>query len=93
LAGLEGGVREFDATTAGLGGCPYCPGASGNLATEDLVAFVEGMGYQTNINLEKLLDAAEFAIRFTTRPYQGHLLLAKRSGSCGVKQPHEWQLD
>jgi hydroxymethylglutaryl-CoA lyase len=85
LAGLEGGVREFDATTAGLGGCPYCPGASGNLATEDLVAFVEGMGYQTGIDLEKLLDAAEFAIRFTTRPYQGHLLLAKRSESCGVK--------
>src|SRR6202171_3789652 len=39
LAGLEAGVREFDPTTAGLGGCPYCPGASGNLATEDLVAF------------------------------------------------------
>lgn len=92
LAGLEHGVREFDSTTAGLGGCPYCPGASGNLATEDLAAFVEGMGYRSGIDLEKLLDAAEFAIRFTKRPYQGHLLLAKRPGACGIKQSQERQL-
>jgi hydroxymethylglutaryl-CoA lyase len=92
LAGLEAGVREFDSTTAGLGGCPYCPGASGNLATEDLVAFLDGMGYETGIDLEKLLDAAEFANRFTARPYQGHLLLAKRAGACGIKQTEESQL-
>jgi hydroxymethylglutaryl-CoA lyase len=84
LAGLESGVREFDASTAGLGGCPYCPGASGNLATEDLVDFLEGMGFDTGINLEKLLDAAEFACRFSSRPYQGHLLRARRAGACGV---------
>jgi hydroxymethylglutaryl-CoA lyase len=84
FAGLEAGVREFDSATAGLGGCPYCPGASGNLATEDLVDFLEGMGYETGINLEKLLDAAEFASRFSSRPYQGHLLRARRAGACGV---------
>ncbi|HXC30845.1 MAG TPA: hydroxymethylglutaryl-CoA lyase [Verrucomicrobiae bacterium] len=84
LAGLESGVREFDASTAGLGGCPYCPGASGNLATEDLVDFLAGMGYETGIDLEKLLDAAEFACRFSSRPYQGHLLRARRAGACGV---------
>jgi hydroxymethylglutaryl-CoA lyase len=84
LAGLKAGVREFDACTAGLGGCPYCPGASGNLATEDLVDFLEGMGYDTGINMEKLLDAAEFACRFSSRPYQGHLLRARRAGACGV---------
>ena len=84
LAGLKAGVREFDATTAGLGGCPYCPGASGNLATEDLVAFLDGMGFETGIDLEKLLDAAEFAIQFSSRPYQGHLLRAHRAGACGV---------
>ncbi|GAC1686716.1 MAG: hydroxymethylglutaryl-CoA lyase [Candidatus Acidiferrum sp.] len=89
LAGLEAGVREFDATTAGLGGCPYCPGASGNLATEDLVAFLEGMGYETGINLEKLLDAAEFARRFASGPYQGHLLRAKRTGACLVELSQE----
>jgi hydroxymethylglutaryl-CoA lyase len=84
LAGLESGVREFDASTAGLGGCPYCPGASGNLATEDLVDFLEGMGFDTGIQLEKLLDAAEFACRFSSRPYQGHLLRARRAGACGA---------
>jgi hydroxymethylglutaryl-CoA lyase len=78
LAGLDAGVREFDATTAGLGGCPYCPGASGNLATEDLVDFLDRMSYDSGIDLEKLLDAAEFAHRFTSRPYQGHLLRARR---------------
>jgi hydroxymethylglutaryl-CoA lyase len=82
LAGLESGLREFDSSTAGLGGCPYCPGASGNLATEDLVDFLEGMGYDTGIDLEKLLDAAEFACRFSSRPYQGHLLRARRAGAC-----------
>jgi hydroxymethylglutaryl-CoA lyase len=84
LAGLEAGVREYDSCTAGLGGCPYCPGASGNLATEDLVDFLEGMGYDTGIDMEKLLDAAEFACRFSSRPYQGHLLRARRAGTCGV---------
>ena len=84
LAGLQAGVREFDSCTAGLGGCPYCPGASGNLATEDLVDFLEGMGYDTGINMEKLLDAAEFASHFSSRPYQGHLLRVRRAGACGV---------
>lgn len=84
LAGLKAGVREYDATTAGLGGCPYCPGASGNLATEDLVAFLHGMGFETGIDMEKLLDAAEFAIQFSSRPYQGHLLRAHRAAACGV---------
>jgi hydroxymethylglutaryl-CoA lyase len=85
FAGLREGVREFDASTAGLGGCPYCPGASGNLATEDLVAFLDGMGFESGIDLEKLLDAAAFASRFSSRPYQGHLLRAKRAGAFGVK--------
>ena len=84
LAGLEAGVREFDSSTAGLGGCPYCPGASGNLATEDLVDFLEGMGYDTGINLENLVDAAEFACRFSSRPYPGHLLRARRAGALSV---------
>jgi hydroxymethylglutaryl-CoA lyase len=78
LAGLEMGVRTFDASTGGLGGCPFCPGASGNLATEDLVAFVGGMGFRSGIDFEKLLDAATLAIRFSSRPYQGHLLRACR---------------
>jgi hydroxymethylglutaryl-CoA lyase len=82
LAGLDCGVREFDASTAGLGGCPYCPGASGNLATEDLVAFLHGMGFETGIELDKLCEAAEFASHFTERDYQGHLLRAHRAAIC-----------
>lgn len=89
LVGLEQGIREFDATTAGLGGCPYCPGASGNLATEDLVDFLQGLGYETGVQMDKLLDAAEFALRFSSRPYQGHLLRARQAAACqpGVKVP------
>jgi hydroxymethylglutaryl-CoA lyase len=82
LAGLDAGVREFDASTAGLGGCPYCPGSSGNLATEDLVAFLQGMGYETGIDLDQLLVAAEFAHSFTQRVYQGHLLRVHRAAVC-----------
>jgi hydroxymethylglutaryl-CoA lyase len=54
------------------------------VATEDLVAFLDGMGYESGIDTDKLLDAAEFASRFSSRPYQGHLLRAKRAGACGV---------
>jgi hydroxymethylglutaryl-CoA lyase len=82
LARLDAGVREYDAATTGLGGCPYCPGASGNLATEHLVAFLHGMGYETGIDLDKLCDAAEFASGFTQREYQGHLLRVHRAAVC-----------
>jgi hydroxymethylglutaryl-CoA lyase len=57
LAGLEAGVRQFDACLAGLGGCPYAPGASGNVVTEDLVFMLESMGFETGIDLAKLLAA------------------------------------
>jgi len=55
VAGLEKGVRVFDSSFGGLGGCPYAPGGSGNLATDDLVYMVHGMGYKTGVDLEKLL--------------------------------------
>jgi hydroxymethylglutaryl-CoA lyase len=57
LAGLEEEIRAFDSCLAGLGGCPYAPGASGNVVTEDLVFMLESMGFATGINLPKLLDA------------------------------------
>jgi hydroxymethylglutaryl-CoA lyase len=57
LAGLEEGIRAFDACLAGLGGCPYAPGASGNVVTEDLVFMLESMGFHTGIDLPKLLEA------------------------------------
>lgn len=55
LAGLDEGITTLDASLGGLGGCPYAPGASGNLVTEDLVLMLNAMGYQTGIDLEKLL--------------------------------------
>jgi hydroxymethylglutaryl-CoA lyase len=56
LAGLEEGITTFDASLGGLGGCPFAPGASGNIVTEDLVFMLEAMGYQTGIDLGKLLQ-------------------------------------
>lgn len=59
LAAYEVGVRTFDASLGGLGGCPYAPGASGNVVTEDLVFMFEAMGVDTGIDLEKLIAARE----------------------------------
>lgn len=57
LAGLEEGIRKFDSALAGLGGCPFAPGASGNIVTEDLVFLLESQGFATGVNLEKLIAA------------------------------------
>jgi isopropylmalate/homocitrate/citramalate synthase len=57
-AGLECGITTFDASAGGLGGCPYAPGASGNLATEDLVYLLDGLGVATGISLPKLVEAS-----------------------------------
>ena len=59
LAAYEAGVQTFDASQAGLGGCPYAPGASGNVVTEDLVFMFEAMGLRTGIDIERLLAARE----------------------------------
>ena len=59
LAGLEVGIRAFDSCLAGLGGCPYAPGASGNVVTEDLVFMLESMGFATGIDIPKLLEARQ----------------------------------
>jgi hydroxymethylglutaryl-CoA lyase len=56
-AGLEEGVRVIDAAAGGLGGCPYAPGATGNVATEDVVYMLEGMGERTGVDMDKLLAA------------------------------------
>lgn len=64
-AALEAGVRKFDASIAGLGGCPFAPGASGNVATEDVVMMLEQMGFDTGIDLEALLRAADLARELT----------------------------
>ena len=64
-AALESGVRRFDASIAGLGGCPFAPGASGNVATEDVAMMLEQMGCDTGIDLERLLQASDLAEKLT----------------------------
>jgi isopropylmalate/homocitrate/citramalate synthase len=60
LTALDLGISTFDAAAGGLGGCPYAPGATGNVATEDLVFMLDGLGIQTGVNLERLLEASAF---------------------------------
>jgi hydroxymethylglutaryl-CoA lyase len=64
---LELGVRSFDASVGGLGGCPYAPGASGNVATEDLVYLFEGEGMETGVDLQRLMAAGEYIDRLLGR--------------------------
>jgi hydroxymethylglutaryl-CoA lyase len=59
-ASLEMGMATFDSSVAGLGGCPYAKGASGNVATEDVVYLLQGLGIETGVDLDKLLDAGRF---------------------------------
>src|SRR5581483_8826910 len=60
LAGLQCGVSRFDASAGGLGGCPFAPGATGNVATEDVVYLLNGMGIETGIDLDELRAATRF---------------------------------
>jgi hydroxymethylglutaryl-CoA lyase len=59
LAAFDVGVRSFDSSLAGLGGCPYAPGASGNVVTEDLVFMFEAMGVATGVDIQRLIQARE----------------------------------
>lgn len=68
LAALQMGVSEFDTSVAGLGGCPYAKGATGNVATEDVVYMLHGMGIRTGIDLDKLVSAGERISAFLERP-------------------------
>jgi hydroxymethylglutaryl-CoA lyase len=65
FAALESGIRKFDASIGGLGGCPFAPGTSGNVATEDVVMMLDQMGYETGIDLDRLMRASELAQSLT----------------------------
>ena len=71
LVGLEMGISNFDSSVGGVGGCPYAPGAAGNLATEDLVYMLDGMGVTTGVDLEKLVEAGNLAERILGRRLTG----------------------
>ena len=80
-AGLRAGVRCFDAATGGTGGCPYAPGAAGNLATEDLVYLLDASGYELGVDLAKVLVAARFVAEALGKP------LATKVGQAGGWDP------
>ena len=75
-AGLEAGITIFDASVGGMGGCPYAPGAAGNLATEDLVYFLHSLDIQTGIDLAKLIDCGRLAEQIIGRTLPGRYLRA-----------------
>jgi hydroxymethylglutaryl-CoA lyase len=79
--GLAAGVRSFDASTGGTGGCPYAPGAAGNLATEDLAYFLDASGWSTGVSLPQVLGAARFIARVLGHP------LATKVGQAGGWAP------
>ena len=80
-AGLDSGVRCFDASTGGTGGCPYAPGAAGNLATEDLVYLLDASGFDHGVRLEGILEAARFITEALGKP------LASKVGQAGGWDP------
>ena len=80
-AGLQAGIRTFDASTGGTGGCPYAPGAAGNLATEDLVYFLDASGWSHGVRLAGILEAAGFISSVLGRP------LGSKVGQAGGWDP------
>jgi hydroxymethylglutaryl-CoA lyase len=80
-ASLEAGVRTFDASVAGLGGCPYAAGASGNVATEDVIYMLQGLGMETGVDLERLAGIGQWISGMLKRDYgskAGKALAAKK---------------
>jgi hydroxymethylglutaryl-CoA lyase len=83
LASLEMGIWQYDTSSAGLGGCPYAKGATGNVATEDVVYMLHGMGIETGIDLDKLIDAGKYISDFLQRKPNSRAataILNKRAG-------------
>ncbi len=83
LAALEMGVWHYDTSVAGLGGCPYAKGATGNVATEDVVFMLHGMGIETGVDLDKLVDAGQYISEFLQRKPNSRAataILNKRAG-------------
>jgi len=76
LAALEMGIAAFDASAGGLGGCPYAPGASGNLATEDLVYMLHGLNVDTGVSLDRLVQASQKVAPYLDHPLPGRYLQA-----------------
>lgn len=88
IAGMEAGISHYDGSFAGLGGCPYAPGASGNIATEDIVHMLEDMDINTGIDLDKLIEVAKKARKFVGHDTDSAIL---RAGKSSELIPHKPQ--
>lgn len=84
LAGLSVGITHFDASLAGLGGCPFAPGASGNICTEDLVHMLQSMGYETGVDLTQLLSCAGHIPHLVGHDVPGQVL---KAGPWDIRHP------
>ncbi len=80
FAALEQGIGTIDSSVAGLGGCPYAPGAAGNVATEDVVYMLNGMGIDCGIDMERLIDTADFVLRKLGKQPVSRVSAAKLGG-------------
>ncbi len=89
FACLESGVAVVDASVAGLGGCPYAAGATGNVATEDLLYMLDGLGIETGVDLAKLIDAGRFISEYMERPPNSRLgAILRTAPDASVKTGH-----
>ncbi|MEN6566272.1 MAG: hydroxymethylglutaryl-CoA lyase [Veillonellales bacterium] len=86
VAGIQAGIRTFDSAFAGLGGCPFAPGASGNVATEDVIHMLHEMGINTGINLEKAIETARLAEQMVGHKAGGSVLVAGRCEDLAKQQ-------
>jgi hydroxymethylglutaryl-CoA lyase len=83
LIALDNGVRTFDASAGGLGGCPYAPGATGNVATEDVVYMLNGLGFETGVDLDALVHASAFIEEKIGRPLPSRYYQAAKRATYG----------
>ena len=82
MAAIESGVDEVQSALGGLGGCPFAPGASGNLSTEDMVWMLNESGYETGVNFSKILEAAKYQVGVVPGNYSGHHIHIEKETPC-----------
>lgn len=87
LASLDFGVSTFDSSAGGLGGCPYAPGASGNLATEDLLYMLDGLGYETGVSIDAVYHASQAIECYVGHPLPSRYVRARAATSTHGDEP------
>jgi hydroxymethylglutaryl-CoA lyase len=93
LAGLEIGLRDFESSVGGLGGCPFAPRAVGNICTEDFVHMVHALGYRTGVDLDVLVEAAQFAQNIVGRTLPGMVMKAGKASDLHDKTAAKMKVD